>query len=58
MMLDVVKKLINWSEKIDVVSCSMGFETGPALFGIHDDLYYAIKRLTDKGTIWVNSAGK
>jgi hypothetical protein len=57
MMLDVVKKLINWSEKIDVVSCSMGFFSGPGLYGIHDDLYYAIKRLTDEGTIWVNSAG-
>jgi len=57
MMLDVVEKLNNWGEKIDIVSCSMGFASGPGLFGIHDDLYYAIKRLTDNGTIWVNAAG-
>jgi hypothetical protein len=57
MMLSVAKKLNNMSEKIDIVSCSMGFCSGPGLFGIKDDLYYAIKKLTDNGTIWVNAAG-
>jgi hypothetical protein len=59
--LDQFKELVDELKKrnqtIDVVSCSMDLYAGPGLFGIHDDLYYAIKNLTEKGTIWVNAAG-
>jgi hypothetical protein len=55
--LDAVNRMKTLGEKIDVVSCSCGFMIGPGLFGIHDDLYYALENLTSNGTIWVNSAG-
>jgi hypothetical protein len=54
---DLVDELNKRNQTIDIVSCSMDFWTGPGLFGIRDDLYYAIKNLTEKGTIWVNAAG-
>jgi hypothetical protein len=54
---ELVDELNKRNQTIDIVSCSMDLCAGPGLFGIHDDLYYAIKNLTEKGTIWVNAAG-
>jgi subtilisin family serine protease len=56
-MLSTVSNLKDLTDKIDIVSCSIGFKSGPGIFNIRDDLYYAIRNLTSSGTIWVNSAG-
>jgi subtilisin family serine protease len=57
MLYSGIRTLEKLGEKVDIVSCSMGINRGPGLFGIKDDLYYAVNNLTSQGIIWVNAAG-
>jgi hypothetical protein len=52
---DAIEKMNHLNNKIDIVSCSLDFNSGR--FDGQDDLCGPIRNLTRNGTLWINSAG-